>query len=165
MRLFVDLQIDTIRQQHLDRMRVTQGERGNLAFHVRTVADAHDVELPGEPGRNALHRVCGKRSCKPVQRGMCIRFPMDLENSGVLLNAYAFGNRYFESSLRALHLQLVANLYLHSGRYRDWLFSYSGHELLKRFSVTTRLFTRRGKESRRQRLLCALSGPSSHPAA
>ena len=35
---------------------------------------------------------------------------MNLENSGLLLNADALGNRHFERSFGPLHFQLVADL-------------------------------------------------------
>ena len=72
MRLLVDLQIDAIGQQHLDRMRIAQRERGDLALDVGAVADADDVELAREPGRNALNGVGGQRPGQPVQRGVLV---------------------------------------------------------------------------------------------
>ena len=73
MRLLVDLQIDALGQQNFDRMRIAQRERRDLPFHVRAIADAHDVELSREAGRHALYGIRGQRPREPVQRGMVRR--------------------------------------------------------------------------------------------
>src|ERR1700691_4665005 len=91
-------------------MRIAESERRDLSFYVRAKADAHDVELSGEAGRNALYRIRGPRPCEDGQRRMVIRSAVNLENSGLLLSANALGNRHFEGPLGSLHLQSVAAL-------------------------------------------------------
>ena len=87
MRLLVDLQIHAVGQQHLDRMRVAQRERGDLALDVGAVADADDVQFPGEPGGDALHGVGGQRAGQPVQRGVLVAVALDFQLAVGLLEA------------------------------------------------------------------------------
>ena len=51
-------------------MRIAQRERRDLALHVGAIADADDIELAREAGRNALHGVRGQRARQPVQRAL-----------------------------------------------------------------------------------------------
>jgi len=43
-----------------------------LALDFGAVADAMDLELPGEAGRNAINGVGGERTRQTVQRGMFV---------------------------------------------------------------------------------------------
>ncbi len=94
MRLLVDLQVHTVRQQNFDRMRVAQHERGDLAFDVGAVAGAHNVQLPHETGRHALNGVGGQRPRQPVQRGELVAVPLDIQDTVRLLEAHSGRNRH-----------------------------------------------------------------------
>src|SRR5450432_1893774 len=61
---------------------------------------------------------------------MCVGIAEELQLTVVLLNAYSLRHRNFQCPLGALHFQCIADLDLHSGRNRDQLFAYSGHEFV-----------------------------------
>ena len=59
---FAQRWIHSIRQQELDGMRIAQREGGDLPLDVGAVTDANNVQFPGEPGGDALHRIGGQRA-------------------------------------------------------------------------------------------------------
>ncbi len=87
MRLLIDLEIHAVGQQDLDGVRIAQREGGDLALDVGAVADADDIQLPGESGRNALHRVGGQRARQPVQRRVIVGVALEFEPAVRLLRS------------------------------------------------------------------------------
>ena len=49
-----------------------------LPFDVGAIADAHDIELAGEAGGDAVDGVGGERPREPVQRGLLVAFAREL---------------------------------------------------------------------------------------
>ena len=55
------------------------------AFDVGAVADADDVQFPGEAGGDTLDGVGRQRAGQTVQRGMTVAVALDFKDAGVLL--------------------------------------------------------------------------------
>ena len=109
-RLLVDLQIDAVGQQNFDGVRIAERERRDLALDVGAVADADDVELARESGRDALHGIGGQRARQPVQRGVLIGCRARVRACRrPARRVMPCGNRNRQLALGTFHLQLFAD--------------------------------------------------------
>ena len=80
-RLLVDLQIDAVRQQELDRVRIAEREGRDLALDVGAIADADNIQLARESGGDTLDGVRGQRARQPVQRRVLVAVALTLERA------------------------------------------------------------------------------------
>src|ERR1019366_8968680 len=123
----LDLQIHAGGEQNLDRVRVPQRERGDLSLDFGAVADAMDLQVPGESRRTAVHGVGGQRARQTVQRGMFVAGPMDFERGPLLYDADAGRDGHRQLALGAGDFQLLADRNLDAARERNRLFTNSRH--------------------------------------
>src|SRR5258708_19528817 len=108
-------------------MRITQRERGDAAFDVGAITDAHDIQLFSKAGSYAIDGVRGKRSREAMQRGLLIALAPELHIPVGLFDLDAGWDGHGQLTFGPFHLQLFADLYLHPFLHRNRLVSNSPH--------------------------------------
>src|ERR1700691_4355553 len=127
-RLFFDRDRDAFRNRKFDRMRITQRQRYVLAFHFRTVANAHNVQILLESSWYAGHRSRHQRPRQSVQRALVFRIPLRHQRSVFLFEADPSRYWHVHLAFRSLHFYGVRlDLNLYAGRHWNNLVSNSRH--------------------------------------
>src|SRR5579875_1195614 len=125
MSLFVDLEVDSLRQKKLDRMRITQVEGGHTALDFGPVAGSDDIELARKAGGDALHGIGRKGACEAMERCIFVAVALNFEVAIVLLDVNPLRHGHRQFPLWPLHLKLRSDVDLHTGGQRNWFFPYS----------------------------------------
>ncbi len=141
MRLLLDRDLNAFGNRKLNWMRIAQREDHVLAFHLGAIADAHDVEILLESGRDAGHRVGHERARQPVQRAVFFGVALGDERAVFLLEPNSRRHADVHLALGALHFHsAVLHLNLYAGRHRNHFVSNSRHGSLRSSLLRNSIF-------------------------
>src|SRR3984893_16186075 len=108
LRLFLDGDLNSLRNVKLDRVRLAECECDHLALKFRAVANAHDIEIFLEAGGDAGDRVGHQGARQTMQRAMLFGCAEGVQHPVLLLEGDAARNRNRELTLRPLYFDAIA---------------------------------------------------------
>src|SRR4029453_7234118 len=128
--LLVHRDINARRNVQDDGVRVAQRKHHLLAFQLRTIADAHDVELFLEAFGDAVNCIGHQAPGKPMKLAQLLVFPIGPGHEFGALHREldARRNALLQRPFGALDLDRVRmDRHAHALRHDYWLFSYARH--------------------------------------